>query len=165
MEECRLRSLTIRRMEQWANMDRGGEEDGRPWLAARDTQTGLQQRDEQEVAGGGIDDHLERAGLAEELGALVGLVAGDGLAGQDLEFLVHHAEGDTLLVEVGADEVHRGAPGLGKQGNWENSSSLPQAQGIRKPSRRPSPPSHSFNPRVLEMGPDRGPELGLTRTG
>jgi hypothetical protein len=48
-------------------------------------------------------------------------------------------------VKVDADEVHCRAPCLGKQGNGENSSSLPQAQGFCKPSRRPSPPSHSFN--------------------
>src|SRR5208337_2047446 len=66
--------------------------------------------------------------------------------------------GDRLLVKVDADEVHCRAPGLGKRGHGQNSSSLPQDQRFCKPSRRPSPPSrrpsppsHSFNFRPAAM--------------
>ena len=66
--------------------------------------------------------------------------------------------GDRLLVKVDADEVHCRAPGLGKRGHGQNSSSLPQDQRFCKPSRRPSPPSrrpsppsHSFNSRPAAM--------------
>jgi hypothetical protein len=61
---------------------------------------------------------LERLELAEVLLDLVGLDTVEGLATQDFSAGVHDAEGDNLLVEVGADEVHERSPGLGA-GDWE----------------------------------------------
>ena len=78
---------------------------------------GLHELDEPDVAGGGLDDHLEGAELPEELENLVGLRAGESFPSQHLSLLVHDANGDRLLVKVDADEVHCRAPGLGKRGN------------------------------------------------
>ena len=97
------------------------------------------------VAGGRLDNHLERPKIAEESDDLVGLLAVDGPASQDFSVLVHDADGDRLLVKVDADEVRCKAPELGKPGkSRKRPQSPPQAQGFCKPSRRPSPPSHSF---------------------
>ncbi len=78
---------------------------------------GLHELDEPDVAGGGLDDHLEGAELPEELDNLVGLRAGECFPRQHLSLLVHDADGDRLLVKVDADEVLCRAPGLGKGGN------------------------------------------------
>src|SRR5262249_12493135 len=97
------------------------------------------------VAGGRLDNHLERPKIAEESDDLVGLLAVDSPASQDFSVLVRDADGDRLLVKVDADEVPCKAPELGKPGkSRQRPQSRPQAQGFCKPSRRPSSPSHSF---------------------
>ena len=60
---------------------------------------GSTQLHEPEVAGGGLDDHLEGPELPEELDDLVGLLAVEGLASQDLSVLVHDADGDRSSCE------------------------------------------------------------------
>src|SRR5271165_4472981 len=125
---------------------------------------GLHELDEPDVAGGGLDDHFEGAELPEEIENLVGLSACECFPSQDLSLLVHDANGNRLLVKVNADEVHCRSPGLGKRGIGKNSSSLPQVQRFRKPSRRPLPPSHSFKVerflRYLAHSKESGIHLG-----
>jgi hypothetical protein len=72
---------------------------------------GLDPLDEPFVAGGRLDDRLERPEPAEEGDDALDVAAGEGAAGDDAEVLVEDAEDDGLLVEVDADVVHGGSPG------------------------------------------------------
>src|SRR5262249_1718709 len=94
---------------------------------------GIQELDQPEVAGGGLDDHLEGGKLTEELNDLVRLVAGESLASGDLKVLVHDADGDKLLVKVDADEVHGKSPGLGKRGTGKTPQVFPRLRASANP--------------------------------
>src|SRR5208283_495014 len=107
---------------------------------------GLHELHKPEVAGGGLDDHLEGAELPEELNNLVGLVAEDGLASQDLEVLIQDADGDRLLVKVDADEVHCRVSGSGETGFGKTSSKSSSCSRILQTVASTFPSSHSFNP-------------------
>jgi hypothetical protein len=93
------------------------------------------------VAGGRLDDRLERSQAGEEGLDLVRLGTGEGLALQDLPLLVADAQGDTLLVEVDADEVHGWLLLWGPSGLLDLLKVYHAFQDNREPAR---PPSHSF---------------------
>ena len=92
----------------------------------------LQELHEPQVAGRGLNNHFEGLEQPEELDDLVRLIAVWGLPCHDGQFLIPDADGDNLLVEVEADEVHCRTPSLGEREIRTTTQVFPRLKGSAK---------------------------------